>query len=30
MLETCKGFNKHILEEIVRHIDYLPELYENA
>ena len=22
--------NKHITEEIVRHVGYLPELYENA
>jgi len=22
--------NKHIIEEIVRHVGYLPELYENA
>jgi hypothetical protein len=22
--------NKHIIEEIVRHVDHLPELYEDA
>jgi len=30
LLETCREFNKHIIEEIVRQVGYLPELYEDA
>jgi hypothetical protein len=30
LLETCRGFNKHIIEEIVRQFVYLPEYYEDA
>jgi hypothetical protein len=29
LLKTYRG-NKHIIEEIVRQVGYLPELYENA
>jgi len=29
-LETCRGFNKCIIEEILCQIGYLPELYEDA
>jgi hypothetical protein len=30
LLETCRGLKKRIIEEIARHVDYLPELYEDA
>jgi len=29
-LVTCQNSNKHIIEEIVRQVGYLPELYEDA
>jgi hypothetical protein len=30
LLATCRGFNEHIIEEIVRHVGYLSELYKDA
>jgi len=29
-LKHVEDSNKHIIEEIVRHVGYLPELYEDA
>jgi hypothetical protein len=30
LLKTCRGFNKHVIEEIVRQVGHLPELYKDA
>jgi hypothetical protein len=30
LLETCRGFKYTIIEETVRQVGYLPELYEDA
>jgi len=30
LLETCRGCNKHVIEEIVRQVGYLSELYKDA
>jgi hypothetical protein len=30
LLETCRGSNKHIIEEIVHQVGQLPKLYEDA